>query len=85
MKEIKKPKMIYVKWLDPCTMKDSWARADYSISIQGLECETVGWLVFEKPKTIYVATNLCRKEDFNDASSTMVIPKTCILKKKFLK
>lgn len=81
----KKPKMIYVKWIDNYSHKDGWGLADYSKSIEGIECETVGFLMQESKKCFHIALNFCYKEDGSESADSTAILKSCVIKKRFLK
>lgn len=85
MKKLKKLRMIWIQWLDPCSLRDDWGKADYANIREGYICETVGFLVWEKPKTYYVALCICDKTEYYDSTETMVIPKANVVKKRFLK
>lgn len=84
-KKYSRPKPIYVKWLDHYSHRDGWAKADYTKAREGLECESVGFLIYESPKTIHLALNYCFKEEESESADSMCILKSCIVKKRFLK
>lgn len=83
--KIKTPKMIWLKWIDPCFLNDGWGKPEYEDSPEGLICETVGFLAHETPKVYYVSLSIGYQKDSYDTRDTMVVPKSCVIKKKFLK
>jgi len=82
----KQPKMIYIKWLDHYSHGDNWGKADYSEAKDGLECETVGFLMHETKKSYHIALNFTYKKDNNSQTAdSMTIIKSCVIKKKILR
>ena len=80
----KKPRMIYVKWLDTASLRDGWSKIDYENTMEGVICETVGWLVWEKKNSIYIAGSVSHAPYHIDSTDTIVILKSIIKKRKFL-
>lgn len=83
---MKKPKMIYIKWRDSFALTDGWGKTDYDKSFDPT-CETTGFYMGENKTHYIVALNIyCVPKDKRlDSSDSIMIPKGCVVKKKYLK
>ena len=81
-----KPKSVHIRWRDSYALKDGWGSTkSYDLKVEPI-CETIGWLTYEDKHYWYVALNLSHeKDDHYDCSDTILIPKVCVVKKRFIK
>ena len=82
---MKKPRMVHIKWRDSYALKDGWGKIEFNISPEPI-CETLGFLVNEDKNYWFVSLNISHPKDYGyDCSETIMIPKVCVVKKRFIK
>lgn len=80
-----KPRPILIRWRDSYALKDGWCKADYSNTPDPI-CETVGFYHGSNKTHEIVSLNLSHEKDYGfDSSDTILIPKSCVVKKRYLK
>lgn len=79
---MKKPKMIYLKWLDHASGNYAWTHFK-DVDNEKLFCESVGYLVKEDKDFYYVANS--KYEDNRSCVMVMQVMKSAVIKKKILK
>lgn len=83
-KVLKKPKAIYIKWLDHFSHKDRWSSIDcFANTDEGISNETIGWLCAESKLCYAISLTYC--SEINNSCDSITVLKSCVIKKKFIK
>lgn len=73
--------MLLVEWVD-ATSTDEWTDLEELKAYKPHIVKSVGWLLLDDNKNLYMTLNL--DDNSNNASCSIVIPKSCIKKIKEL-
>ena len=78
MRKFDEPRLVHLRWADSCNLfQDRWASMDDLDEFEAETfCETVGWLVAETDRSLFVAGSLAPCE----IGSVMQIPRVAVVR-----
>ena len=74
-------KLLYVEWIDPHSV-DSWTEIEELVK-KAFKIISCGIFVYEDDEIVILSLN--KSTDKDEVSCTMIIPKECIRKRKWIK